>query len=286
MSINLPKQLRHTTIILWLIVFMFLADGANSVLRNLGTGFFRVSIFVRAIVQLYFVLLLLNKAIRKNVIIFILIFYTIFGIGTLFSIGVLYRLSEYDFLGNFAIVNKMLFFFISWEVYRHYFSRREEIRRFVKLFELLFLTQAVVIIFAFLFNLDILAAYYSPARGVWRFGYQGLIPAQNEIAPFLIIAFFYFLYKAHTTGQDVVKLLIITFAGVLTGTKAVLIILAVFILYLVIWLFPIIRLIIRRNHLLLFLIILLVIVPVSVIGYDHLKSRLIVTIDYFSSMVS
>jgi hypothetical protein len=227
-------KFKINTIILTLLVALFVADGTNSVLSNSGADFFRVSIFVRFLAQAFFLLLLLKTRRGIRIWLLLLFFYTVFFIGSLAAISGLYAAHEYDLFGNFSIINKMMFFFICYEVFRQYFPTTDSRRRLFRVFEILILTQAAVVIVAFIFDLQIFAAYSEPVDGVvkiYRFGYQGLIPAQNEISAFFIIAFFYFLLKTVYQKQGMLELLGVTVAGLFTGTKVTILLPLVLLFY-------------------------------------------------------
>lgn len=227
-------RIRHTTIILILIVLMFLADGANSILRNMGSDSFRISIYLRLPVQAYFLLLLLRTKSGVRAWLLMLLFFAIFLMGSLTAMTSLYSFEEYDLLGNFRMLNKMLFFFICYEALKQCFRTARERDRLFKVYEVLALAQVVVIIVSFIFDLDIFAAYSRVTDSgvlIKRFGYQGLIPAQNEISAFFVIAFFYFLSKINHLRRGVLVLLMTMVAGVLTGTKVTLVLPAILGMY-------------------------------------------------------
>ena len=279
-------KVKHSTLILILLVLVFLADGANSILLNMGRDFFKVSIFFRFVVEAYLLLLLLRSRSGRWVWGLILFFFAVWSFGTLAASSnpQLYSQGEYAYFESFKFVNKMLFFFICWAAFKAVFRSDEERSRLFKVFEWLVIIQSVVIIASFLFHIELFAGYSSIQDGVInriRFGYRGLIPAENEISAFFLIAFFYFLNKVVRHRKGVVQLILITVAGLLTGTKVSLVLVAVLGFYSIKWLF---RVRIRREHLLLLGSVVLLVV-VGVLNLDTLVSRLEPTIQYFTYWV-
>jgi hypothetical protein len=267
-------------LILILILMMFVADGLNSVLLNTGYNFYRVSIFVRFIAQVYFLLLLLrtNKFLRF-ISIFLLLFY-IFLLGTLAGIGNLYTLSDSHLVESFIQFDKMLFYFIAWETLRFYFPKGDQRKRLFKLFEILILAQSLTIIVGFVFNLQLFAAYLRPDSGeTVRFGFQGLIPAQNEVSAFFILAFFYFLIKVSYKKKGFFGLFLTTVSGVLTGTKVTLILPIILGFYILGWLLKYIRM--TRKYLPIAITVLTLGIT-TFVARGYLLSRLAPTLAYYS----
>ncbi len=225
-------RIRHTRIILIFIILMFVADGINWLLKYYQAPFFRISIFVRALAQLYFLVLLLRRRRGLNIWIMMCFFYLVFLIGSLASIDLYQR----NWVESFSVINKMLFFFVCLGVFRLYFKTTESRDQLFKVFEFLVLVEAFTVIIGFIFHLDVLSSYGSGTPGFDRFGYKGLIPAQNETSGFFIIAFFYFLWKIVRLNRGMLQFLTVFVAALLTGTKTSFILVGVLLLYLARWL--------------------------------------------------
>ena len=265
-------KIKITTIILVSIALMFIADGANSILLNSGSNFYRVSIVVRFFIELYFILLLLKStrglAVWRN----ILIFLGIFVIGTLSTLN--FYNFNYNIFENLVMLNKLLMFFIVMAVLNRYFYSEPSRRQLFSLFEFLILTQAIIIILSFIFDLDIFSAYEDNKR----FGYQGLIPAQNEISGFFVIAYFYFLNKIAKSKRGIFPLFIVGIAGLLTGTKVSFVIILSTMLYMGFWL-------LKGRLAILFSFILIggIVGLIVWINQDYLLDRISLTINYIAA---
>ena len=265
-------KIKHTTLILVFIILMFVADGFNAYLKASGAQFFRVSIFVRLAAEFFFLWLLSRKRQSQYIFAVLLFFFGIFALGTLAALP---TYSEYAVFGNFAMINKMLFVFICWETFRRYFSTPRQRRRLFSLFEAIILIQAGVIILSTIFHWDVFQSY-GPDHS--RFGYKGLMPAQNETAAFFVIAFFYYLWKISHLRRGILPLVITTVAALATGTRVTLIPAALLVLYSA---YHVARRRVRVVHLRL-LAMLLVVGAAGWVRREQLLASLEGSIEYFA----
>ena len=208
---------------------MFAADGANVFLAYWGFSFTRASLIVRSVAELYFIFLLFQKKQSVSVILKASIIVVIFFIGAWSAV---HSYRDYHFSENFFMVNKMIFFFITLEVFRQYFKSPRVNHLLFKTFEVLIFVEVLTIIIGFIFNLEV---FYSYDEFV-RFGYKGLIPAQNETSGFFIIAFFYFANQVRRSRRSIWKLLLVGGIGLLTGTKVSLLMPALLVVFIGYWL--------------------------------------------------
>ncbi|MCI0521776.1 MAG: hypothetical protein L0Z70_16135 [Chloroflexi bacterium] len=195
---------------------MFLGDAANVFLNAGDDQSTRVSIIVRALSLLYFLTLLFGNQRGRTILVLIavlLIALLTAGVAVT-SVG-----SVYLWFENINLLFKLIFVFVCWGVLRRYFNTPEEKNRLFRLFETIIMIQALAIIAGFLFRVEILSSYGQN----YRFGYKGLIPAQNEVSGLFLIAVCYYLWKVIAHRAGIIQLLIVIFAGLLTGTKVALI---------------------------------------------------------------
>lgn len=264
-------KVKYNTFIIILIILMFIADGANRVLIYLDAPFQRVSILVRLCAQMFFLLLLLRKRQGIKVWALMFFFYAVFLLGSIAAVG-LYE--AYDWVENFAMVNKALFFFVCWETFRQYFQTEGARRKLFKVFEILVGVEVLSVLIGYVFDLEVFASY----QGFRRFGFKGLIPAQNEVSGFFVIAFFYFLWKVIDSRQGGVKLIVILIAALLTGTKVTLLLPIALSLYIIRWLVNL-----RVSKVTLSIIaIVLALVVFAILQMDYILARIAPTISYYS----
>jgi hypothetical protein len=150
-------------------------------------------------------------------------FFFVFLLG---SAAAMPRYRDYALGDNFVMVNKLVFVFICWEVLRRRFETAEQKAPLFCVFEGLVFVQSAVVILSFTFNWELFAPY----RGA-RFGYAGLIPAQNEVSGFFVIAFFYFFTRLVSQGRSGIGALATTVAGLMTGTRVLLILPLILVLW-------------------------------------------------------
>ncbi len=210
-----PIKVKHSTIIIALIISMFVGDTANAVLIKTGSSFWRVSIFVRSLALLYFILLLVRLPQGRNLLKIVIILFGTFLIGAIFSY---ITYNHYEWFENINIMTKMIFFFVCWQTFHLYFISPHERSWLFKIFEYIILIQSLSIIIGYIFDIDLFHSYSS----FKRFGYKGLIPARNELSGFLLISFFYFAWKVKTYGKGVLPIFLVLISGLLTGSKVAL----------------------------------------------------------------
>ncbi len=275
-------RIKHSSIVGFLLILSFAADAANSLLANNGRDSIQISIYVRLLAEAYFLFYLIITKRKTWLWEAGAAFIAIWLIGALVISQS--TAGRYDFFESFKDLNKMFFVFICLVTFKEVFQIQNGTRtRLFKLFEWLILIEVASVILGFVFDVDLLASYTRTVKGVTtvaRFGYQGLIPAQNEVSAFFLIAFFYFLWKNIYLKSGTLYLLLTTIAGVLTGTKVGALLAGLLVLYLL----KRLRLRIRRTH----LILLAVLVGICVVAFvqrDYLLSRFEPTINYFTYWV-
>ena len=266
----LSSRVKHTTIILGFLLLMVVGDGLNVVLMRTAQPFWRVSIVFRALAEIYFLLLLVNK--RQSIYVFGLLL----GLLAVWLLGVVTggQTDAYNWFENLNMIVKMIFFFLCWEIFRQFFQKQSDQVRLFNLYEKIIMLQALLIIIGFIFRVELLSSYGQE----YRFGYKGLLPARNEVSGFFIIAFFYYLWKMYYTRRSFVQLFVVLVAAFMTGAKAILILPVALIFFLV-------RLFIRfsRNKAFYSVIgVSVLLVGIAVWQRNNILERLSPSLQYFS----
>lgn len=267
--------INKSSVIIGFVILMFLSDAANALLLKIDNQPIRVSIIIRGLALIYFVILLSGYSKGRQVLGIVFILFLVFLIG-----GISETLAGNDYIGfeNINLFFKLSFIFVCWEVLRKYINEPKKRGKLFKIFEIIILVQSVTIILGFLFKLDIFSSYGQD----YRFGYKGLIPAQNEVSGFFIIAMYYFLWKVVDQHKGIIQLLIVLLAGLLTGAKVALIFPLLLLIYLLIWT----RAFLSRRVFLFLCLFLLILAPVVIFNLDHISERLSPTFQYFSYQLS
>ena len=208
-------------LILFLILF-FVSEAIYKYLKIIGLYELRISGFVKFISQIimcYYIL----KNFKKNresivLIAFLIVSFFIFQIGN-FSIHM--------FLINVEIFNKYIFIIIIFLFFKS--IPIEENKMIFQVFERLILLSVLLIFIGAIFHVDFFRTYFSNGK---RFGYSGLLSKQSTVKYFFMIAIIFYIYNRRFNYKSLLTLFLIIFAGILTGTKAVLLLLILLIPYL------------------------------------------------------
>jgi hypothetical protein len=267
--------IRNSSLIIGLVILMFISDAANTFLLKSDNQVLRISIIIRGIALIYFVILLLGYARGRQVIGIVSILFLIFLVG---GISEIIAGNTYIWFENLNLFFKLSFVFVCWEVLHKYIKNPKTKDRLFRVFEIIILVQSIAIILGFIFKLDIFSSYGQD----YRFGYKGFIPAQNEVSGFFIIAVFYYLWKVVNQHKGIVQLLIVLLAGLLTGAKVALIFPLLLLVYFLIWT----RGFLSRKVFWFLCLFFVILIPTIVMNFDYLLERLNPTFQYFSYQLS
>ena len=205
-------RLQIADVILISIGMMFLSDAATTFLQYFQSPFSRVSLVVRLGLEIIYIVLLLAR-LRETFRFFIgaAILTLCFSVS-LVTGGLIFP--DYAWGENLIIFNKLLWLFMSWYVLKTYIQNPQKQRTLFLIYEGIIFIQSMSIFLGFLFKIPAFASYEA-----YRFGYKGLLPAQNETSFFYIIAFFYCALQVSRYQRCRLLLLITTVAAAMTGTK-------------------------------------------------------------------
>ena len=148
-----------------------------------------------------------------------------------------------------------------------------------KAYEIVVLTNSIVIIVGFLFRIELFSSY----RFGVRFGYKGLIPAPNETSGFYLIATCYFLEKffnRDSNFRNLLFLFLVVSSGIMIGTKASTVILVVFAVYIIRYN----RKVVRLRKAFQFLVIIGIVSLLFI--YGEINEQLEISRRYFQSQLA
>lgn len=264
-------RIRVANLIILGIGVLFLADAVTAMLQFIQAPFSRISLVVRLLFEVFYLILLLAR-LRETAHFFIgALFLTICFVVSAFIGGLIFF--DYSWGENLVIFNKLLWLFLSWYVLKTYIKNPKDQKKLFYVYEGIIFIQSMCIFLGFLFKIPAFASYEA-----YRFGYKGLLPAQNEASFFYIIAFFYCAVQFTRYQRCRLLLLITSIAAAMTGTKVgfgILILLVFFVVF--IWgiQYPKYTWGILGG---IFLVIMLIF-----INWQVLYERIMPTISYFSS---
>lgn len=175
---------RSSVAILGTSFFIFyFSDALGKYLLQSGSSFFRYSAFVKAffeILILCYAIITLNRT-KANVLFGIAILTVTFLVGQLF---LSFRFYELNFFENFNTLFKyfftLIFFLVAYDVLL--FSVNSTV--LLKVYKLIIGLNSIFIMIGFFLEVPVFRTYSGP----WRFGYDGLILAQNEASFIFIFA--------------------------------------------------------------------------------------------------
>lgn len=119
---------------------------------------------------------------------------------------------------QFIYFNK--YFFIFFIFYATYKSLEDKVflKKIINIFKKVFIFNGSLAIIGSLFNIKLFSTF---PIGALRFGYDGLIFAQNEASIFYLLGLFLFYYDWKVNKRPLKQLVFVLFICVLTGMKAV-----------------------------------------------------------------
>ena len=212
------------------LLFFFLADGCNKFLYLLHSDFYRVSILFRSIYEVLFlglILLFINEVRLLFLKIFLLLF-ALFLTGQIFlSFNVYY---EYNLKENISLFNKYFFVFVIFFAIYKLQNFPDKFKNVVKLMENIFLFNSIITILGFIFHITLLRTYTDSDK-IYRYGYSGFIPAQNEATLFFFISLCYFYYQRFFCNIKSIKFFLVLLSCFLLGTKGIYLFLAFLLIF-------------------------------------------------------
>ena len=215
------KITEHNTALLILtigVTLNYLFDGINKFGTLYLPIFSRSAIVFRFLLEIVCVLsifMFFNRR-RLDWLIWFVYFLICFFIGNLYLKYVINI--DILLLEQFIYFNKYFFiFFIFFATYK-VLENRESLKKVIKNFKMIFLINGYLALIGMLFKIRFFATF---PTGTPRFGYDGLILAQNEASIFYLLGLFVYYYDWQINKKPLNHLIFVLFLCLLTGMKAV-----------------------------------------------------------------
>jgi hypothetical protein len=215
--------IKKTTLLsfsIWLLavafVIFYFTDGLGKILQRGGSGFYRYSAFLKGffeIVVLIFSLIALNRS-KINILISIVILLFGFFIGQFFLSLNFENLLFYE---NFNTLFKYFFPLIVALAALDILSFNHYPLKIFKFYRFIIILNSCLIVIGFLFDIEVLSTYSGP----WRFGFDGLIFAQNEASYIFIFAVTTVYYRRFYLNIKEYFFWIVIIPSIIVATKAV-----------------------------------------------------------------
>lgn len=196
-------------------IFYF-SDGMGKFLLLKGAGFYRYSAIIKAFfefVVLVYALLTIQRT-KISILIVLTILLINFLIGQFF-LGL--NFSEINFYENFNTLFKYFFPFIFFLLAVDILKSTTFPNLLLSVYKFIMTLNGLLIILGFIFNIEVFQTYPGP----WRFGYDGLIFAQNEASFIFIFALTTVYYRRFYLGIKEYFFWFILFTSLVVATKAV-----------------------------------------------------------------
>ncbi len=164
-------------------VTFYFTDGLGKILQRGGSGFYRYSAFLKGFFEIFalgFSLIALSKS-KINILLGITILLLGFLIGQFFLSLNFENLLFYE---NFNTLFKYFFPLIIALIALDIIGFNQYPNKLFKYYRAIIILNSGLLVIGFLFDIEVLTTYSGP----WRFGYDGLIFAQNEASYIFIFA--------------------------------------------------------------------------------------------------
>lgn len=200
------------------VVLNYVFDGLNKIGKLHIPVLSRSAIIYRLLFEIICILLILIFLNKKrlswlSVFVYFIICFIIGNIYIKYIIGI-----DIVLLEQFIYFNRYFFiFFVFFATYKA-IKNRFQLNIAINSFKKIFLLNGVLAIFGLLFSIKLFSTF---PTGVKRFGYDGLIYAQNEASIFYLLGLFVFYYDWRYKKRPLKNLIFVLFLCLLTGMKAV-----------------------------------------------------------------
>lgn len=200
------------------VTLNYVFDGVNKLSSLYFPSFSRTAIIYRFLLEFVCVLIVLVFLNKKRLIwsFWFVYFLICFLIGNLY---LKYIIKVDIFLvEQFIYFNKYFFiFFIFFATYK-VLENRELLQKVIRNFKRVFLINGYFAVFGLIFKIRL---FLTIPLGAPRFGYDGLILAQNEASIFYLLGLFVYYFDWQVNKKPLRHLLFVIFLCLLTGMKAV-----------------------------------------------------------------
>ncbi len=197
-------------------VLFYFSDGVGKMVYRSGAGYTPYSAILKGffeIVILLYAIVTLRKA-KATIIFAIFLLLVSFLIGQFF---LSLSFKELDFAENFSTLFKYLFPFIFYLLALDIMSYKEYPDKLLKYYKIIISLNSILIVLGAILSIT----YFKTYRGIHRFGYDGLIFAQNEASFIFIFAITTVYYRRFYLGIKEKFFWIVLLPSLIVATKAV-----------------------------------------------------------------
>ncbi|WP_410006579.1 hypothetical protein [Aequorivita nionensis] len=197
-------------------VTFYFTDGLGKILRRGGSEFYRYSAFLKGFFEIFalgFSLIAVSKS-KINILLGITMLLFGFLIGQLF---LSLNFKNLLFFENFNTLFKYFFPLIIALIALNIIGFNQYPDKLFKYYKAIIILNSCLLILGFLFDIEVLTTYSGP----WRFGYDGLIFAQNEATYIFIFAITTVYYRRFYLDIKEYFFWIVIIPSIIVATKGV-----------------------------------------------------------------
>ncbi len=208
------------------LLIFFIVDGIYKIEVRGGYGSFRLGIIVKGLFELFFFLyaiILLNK--QKLHLLFSIFIFALFFLTGQYLIY--QEMTDLHFGDNLNRFFKYILIILLYIAASDVLDSDKYPEKLLKLYKSIIWINGFVIIIALLLSIKVFRTYAGP----WRFGYNGLIYAQNDSSYFFIFALTTFYYRRFYLFIKEWIFWLILITSILVATKAVFLFILLLILF-------------------------------------------------------
>lgn len=210
------NSIRRFSLFLMLLSFVvfYFSDGLSKYFYRAGADFYRFSQIIKAfftILILVYGIVTLNRS-KANILIAIVLLIINFLIGQYF---LSLKFKELDFIENVNTLFKYLFPFIFFFLVSDIKKLKVHPKSLIPVYKKIIGLNNVLLLIGFALGIPFLTTYTGP----WRFGYDGLIFAQNEATFVFIFAITTFYYRRFYLKKKEIFFWVTLIPSLLVATK-------------------------------------------------------------------
>lgn len=197
-------------------LLFYFSDGLGKIIERNDLGFHRYSAIFKGLMEIFFLLygcFLFTKQ-KISVLIIMLTLFSCFLVGQYF-LSINYP--ELNFFENFNTLFKYFLPLILYLAVTDIVKLNKRPNIIPNSYRLIIGINSILIIVGFIFSIEFLSTYSGP----WRFGYDGLVFAQNEASFIFIIAISLFYYRRFYQGIKELLFWVVLLTSLIVATKAV-----------------------------------------------------------------
>ena len=205
------KKAKNINWIIVLLISFFVSEAIYKLLVDLKLSEIRIAGVVKLIAQLFMAFVIFkNYKVNKTPLVLTALLCLLYCVGQISLKDNSHVIHHLEYLNNAIFVIITLLFYNGLDL------SREQKKSTLKYFEIIVIINSLAAILGFLLSIKYFETYQ------WkRFGYDGFLVKSSYASYFYLVSVFYFIHQVFILKKKkIIFLIVVTFAAILTGTKA------------------------------------------------------------------